>query len=77
MKWVGSVAKNVKVLFYGNRVIIRLHNLGSTPALVAHVVASLDKALYFGFELYDYGGFEQAANLVVRSQLKNLEMDNS
>jgi len=54
-----------------------LHDLGSTPTFIGHVVASLDKMLYDDYLL---GGFEQAANSEVRSQKKqpkSSEMDNS
>jgi len=43
-----------------------LHDLGSTPTLVAYVVASLDKSRLRQISLF--GGFEQAANLLKEIQ---------
>jgi len=45
------------MLFYSGHVIMITFNLGTTPTLITHVVASLDKAL-----LSLLGNFEQAAN---------------
>jgi len=63
---VGSVAERVKRRFYGGRVVTTGSDLGSTPTLVAHVVASLNRALYDDYLCLV--AFKQAANLVVRSQ---------
>jgi len=44
--FVGSVAERVKAPFLWRPCDSRLRDLGSTPTLIGHVVASVDKTLY-------------------------------
>jgi len=70
--FVGSVAERVKAPFLRQPCDHdHVRDLGSTPTLIGHVVAFLDKALYDDYLSSKFSGKKS------KKQPENSEMDNS